>query len=142
MKSFRSAFLLVACAAPCLGQGEVIHDKTGACELTLPADWTVDKSTTWIGSAPKSAGNVQLVSQPGKTVRPLTTGDQKALLVGKMISNTKESVFYMNEAPKNANPLKSYRAVAPGKGGTCVALFSIRSAITEETLKTMVASLK
>jgi hypothetical protein len=142
MKSFRCAFLLMACAVPCLGQGEVIHDKTGVCQMTIPAGWTADKTLTWTATAPNSAGNVQLIAQAGKSVRPLTEADQKALLVGKVISNTKDSVFYMNELPKNANPLRSYRAVAPGKGGTCTALIAVRSSITEDTLKTMVSSLK
>jgi hypothetical protein len=141
MRYYGFAVLLALCTVPCFGQGGMLHDKSGACQLAIPAAWSVDKTNTWIGSAPANAGSVQLVSQPGKTVRPLTAGDQKALMVGKLISNTSQSVFYANEPPKNANPLTSYRAVAPGKGGTCVALFSVRSTISVDTLKEMVATL-
>jgi hypothetical protein len=142
MRYLGFALLMALSAAALLGQGGIIlHDKTGVCQLTLPGDWSASKSASWIGEAPGNAGNVQVVSQPGKTVRPLSAADQKALLVGKVVSNTPQSVFYANELPKNGNPLISYRAVAPGKGGTCVALFGVRSSVTVETLKTMVATL-
>ena len=133
--------LLAIFTVPMFGQGVVLHDKTGACQLMIPGDWSVSKTGSWIGEAPRGMGSVQVVSQPGKTVRPLTTGDQKALLVGKLINNTSESVFYANEPPKNGHPLTSYRAVAPGKGGACVALFSVRTLVTLDTLKEMVATL-
>jgi hypothetical protein len=141
MRYLGLAFLMAIFAAPALGQGGVLHDKTGACQMALPGDWSLSKLTGWIGEAPGNAGNVQLTSQPGRTVRPLSAPEQKALMVGKLISNTPQSVFYANELPKNGNPLISYRAVAPGKGGTCVALFGVRSSVTVETLKTMVATL-
>jgi hypothetical protein len=132
-------FLLASCL---FAQGGVLHDKTGVCQMTLPGDWAVSKSSGWIGEAPGNAASVQVVSQPGKTVRPLSTGEQKALMVGKLISNTPQSVFYANEPAKNGNPLTSYRAVAPGKGGTCVALISVRGkAVTVDILKTMVDTL-
>jgi hypothetical protein len=141
MRHLGFALLMAISAAPALGQGGVLHDKGGVCQLTLAGDWSVSKSANWVGEAPGNAGTVQILNQPGKTVRPLSTADQKALMVGKLVSNTPQSVFYANELPKNGNPLISYRAVAPGKGGTCVALFGVRSSVTVETLKAMVATL-
>jgi hypothetical protein len=141
MRYFEFALLMAISTASAVAQGGVLHDKTNACQLTLAGDWSVSKSGAWIGEGPGNAGSVQVLSQPGRTVRPLSTADQKALLVGKVISNTPQSVFYANELPKNGNPLISYRAVAPGKGGVCVALFGVRSSVTIETLKAMVATL-
>jgi hypothetical protein len=142
MKLFQAVLLGAASAAVVAGQGTVIHDKTGACQMTLAPGWKPVQGLEWSADAPGNAGNVQLVSQAGKSVRVLTAADQKALLVDKVISNTPQRVFYSNEAPKTANPLVSYRAVAPGKGGICVAMFAVRAAVTEDTLKKMVESLK
>jgi len=141
MRNLRFGLVPLLCALSCLGQDSVIHDKTGACQLTIPAGWSSSPSSSWVATAPGNVGTVQVISQPGKSVRPLTAGDQKALLVGKLISNTPQSVFYLNEPPKTGNPLRSYRAVAPGKAGTCVALISVRAAVKEDTLKEMVATL-
>jgi hypothetical protein len=141
MRYLGFALLMATSAVPVLSQGGVLHEKTGVCQLALAGDWSVSKSANWIGEAPGNAGTVQILSQPGRTVRPLNAAEQKALLVGKLISNTPQSVFYANELPKNGNPLISYRAVAPGKGGTCVALFGVRGSVTLETLKAMVATL-
>lgn len=140
MRYLRFGLLLAASAIPALGQA-VLHDKASSCQITLPAGWTALSDTPWIGHAPGNAGNVEVVSQAGKTVKPLNEAAQKALLIDKVFSNTTQSIFYSNEAPKTADPLISYRAVAPGKGGICVALIAARTSIKEDVLKKMVATL-
>ena len=121
--------------------GKVIHDKTGACQLTVPADWTISAQIPWTAQAPSDQGDVQLVSQPGKTVKPMSDMAQKAMMVAKMIQNTPQSVAYASQPTKGANPITPYHAVAPGKDGTCVALLSARAGLTDEAVKKIVATL-
>jgi hypothetical protein len=141
MNFFPFAVILTACVSPLFGQTKLIHGKSGACQIAIPADWSVNPQTGWIASAPADKGDIQLISQPGRTVKPLSDMAQKALLVDKMISNTPQSVFYSNAPTKSANPLTPYRAVAPGKDGTCVAMFTARAGLSEEAVKKMVATL-
>ena len=120
-------------------QGKVLHDKKGVCQITVPADWKVIEG--WTAQAPGDQGDVQLVSVPGKTVKPFNEASQKALLISKMINNTPQSVFFANEPTKSDKPITPYTAMAPGKGGICSATFGARAGLTEETLKKIVATL-
>jgi hypothetical protein len=141
MKFSRVMCFLIFGSSFAFAQGKVIHDKKGACQITVPADWKVPEDTTWIAQAPGDQGDVQLVSVPGKTVKPFSEASQKALSVSKMINNTPQSVFFANEPTKSARPITPYTAIAPGKGGTCNAMFSARAGVTEEMVKKMVATL-
>jgi len=120
---------------------KVIHDKSGACQISVPGDWNVPKDSSWIGQAPADQGDVQLASQPGRTVKPFSEMSQKALMVDKMIENTPKLVFYSNAPTKSDRPLTPYRASVPGKDGTCVAMFTARAGVSQEMVKKIVATL-
>lgn len=120
---------------------KTIHDKSGACQISVPADWTVSKDLPNTASAPADNGDVQLMSRPGKTLKPMSDMAQKALMVDKMIQNTPQGVLFTNKPTQSDRPITPYNATAPGNNGTCVALISARSAVSEDTVKRMFATL-
>ncbi len=120
---------------------KVVKEKTSACQISIPGDWTVSKDLPGNASAPGNGGDVQVLSQAGKTVKPMSDMAQKALSVDKMIQNTPQVVFFSNPPTKSDNPITPYHATVPGKGGTCVALISARKTVSEDTVKKMVSTL-
>jgi hypothetical protein len=86
-------------------------------------------------------GDLTISSSPGKTFKPFNEMTQKALMITKMIENTPKIVFYANEPTKSDHPITPYRAIVPGKDGTCSTMISVRAGVTEETVKKIVATL-
>jgi hypothetical protein len=120
---------------------KVLHDKTNACQVAVPADWNVPAQSGWMAMAPKDQGDVQLVSQPGRTVKPMNEMAQKALMIDKMIDNTPARVFFASQPTKSAQPLTPYTAHVPGNGGICAAMIAVRPGIAEDMVKKIVATL-
>jgi hypothetical protein len=145
MDHCKLACLLTISAATAFSQvpsgWKVLHDKTNACQIAVPGDWTVSAQTSWIANAPADQGSVQLVAQPGKTVKPMNEAAQKALMVAKMIQNTPQVVLYASQPTKSERPITPYHAIVQGKGGTCGALIDVRAGVTEDLVKKITATL-
>jgi hypothetical protein len=145
MKSYSVlSFLLllaVSATAQAPGQWVTIHDKANVCQVSVPADWKPTAGIPGSASAPADQGDIALASQPGKTLKPFSDMTQKALMVNKMIENTPKMVLYSNAPTKSEHPITPYRAVVPGKDGTCSALISVRAGVSEETVKKIAATL-
>lgn len=62
-------------------------------------------------------------------------------MVNKMIENTPKMVFYSNPPTKSEHPITPYRAVVPGKDGTCSAMISVRAGVSEEIVKKIAGTL-
>lgn len=120
---------------------KVIHDKSNACQLAVPADWTPNSRLPGSAQAPGNQGDLQVTSSPGKVIKPLNDMTQKALMVGKMIENSEKLVFYSSAPTKSDHPITPYRAIVPGKDGTCSTMISVRAGVTEETVRKIVATL-
>ena len=137
--------LLVAIASPAFSQvptsWKVIHDKSGACQVAVPPDWAANAPLPGMAQAPKNQGDLSLAASPGKALKPFNDPTQKALMVDKMISNTDKLVFYANAPTKSDQPLTPYRAVAPGKDGTCSVMIAVRPGVTADTVSKIVATL-
>ncbi len=77
--------------------------------------------------------SVQLLSQPGRTLKPLSDGAQKALMIGKMFDNTANRVFYsMDPAKKDGTVLAEWHVTVPGNGGTCYAQIMLLKGASED----------
>jgi hypothetical protein len=145
MKTFTVPFsfvlLAVSAVAQTPSQWTVIHDKSNACQVSVPADWKPTAGIPGSASAPADQGDLQLSSQPGKTVKPFNEMTQKALMVNKMIENTPKMVLYSNEPTKSDHPITPYRAIVPGKDGTCSVMISVRAGVNEDMVKKIAATL-
>ena len=145
MKCFRYAALFPLCAGLVLGQlpagWKVLHDKTSACQVAVPADWSVDAGLPSQARAPKDQGDISVGSQVGRTVKPLSEVTQKALMVDKVIENTPQRVFWTDAPTKSAQPITQYHLSVPGKSGICTALISVRPGVNQETVAHIGATL-
>jgi hypothetical protein len=94
-----------------------------------------------MANAPADQGDLSVSSRAGRTLKPFDDMTQKALMVDKMIENSSKMVFYSNKPTASDNPITPYRAVVPGKGGTCSAIISVRKGISEEEVKKIAATL-
>jgi hypothetical protein len=108
--------------------------------MAVPADWQIDPPGSWMAHAPNDQGQISLISQAGKTVKPMNEMAQKALTVDKMIDNSPQRVFFSNPPTKSEHPITPYHVMTPGKGGTCGALISVRAGVTEEVVKKIAAT--
>jgi hypothetical protein len=145
MKKHHSALVLLAFASVSVaqipGSWKVIHDKSNACQLAVPADWSANSPLPGSAQAPGNQGDLQVSSSPGKAFKPFNDMTQKALMVGKMLENSEKLVFYSSAPTKSDHPITPYRAIVPGKDGTCSTMVSVRAGVPEETVRKIVATL-
>ena len=145
MTKRQSAFLLLLLAGHSFAQvpaaWKVVHDKSNACQLAVPADWAANAPLPGMAQAPGNQGDLQVSSSPGKAFKPVNDMTQKALGVARMFENSDKRVFYASAPTKGDHPITPYRAIVPGKDGTCSTMISARAGVTEDTARKIVATL-
>jgi hypothetical protein len=110
-----------------------IKDASTACQAGVPADFKPQPGLTSLAQGPGNMIAIHLISQAGKTLKPLDAPSQKALMIGKMFDNTANRVFYsMEPAKKDGTVLAEWRVTVPGKGGVCFAQITLLKGASED----------
>ena len=129
-----SLFVIVACNRTPV-EWKVIRNKTNACQISIPPDWTIDTKWGSLARAPKDQAEVSVGNQTAGTVQPLSEATQKALMVDKVIENTSQRVFWANKPPDRGLKITPYHVFVPGKAGLCMALISVHPGFSDEMVK-------
>lgn len=123
---------------------KIIKDSKGACQITVPDDWTQSSDTSSAAVFKDASTAIAVVtSQPGQTVKPLSEALQKSLGIPKekMFENTLKRIYYQDRIATKANDSNAFSAMVPGKGGTCSSRVVYTSPVTEETAKKITLSI-
>jgi hypothetical protein len=119
-----------------------MHDKTNGCQMAVPSDWTVDLQAWWAAKAPNEQGDASVISDAGRTVKPLDKKAQKSLMVDELFENTPQRVFFSNPRTVSDHPVWTYHVWVPAKGGMCVASIKVGEGVSKDTVKMMAATVK
>lgn len=119
---------------------KVVKDSKGACQISVPEDWTPSGENS--GSAVSQDSIAVVTSQPGQTFKPLTESMQKVLRIPKekMFENSARRIFYQDKTARNAADSTAFSAMVPGKSGTCSSRVVFPSSTSEETAKKITLS--
>ena len=113
-----------------------IKDAKNVCQAGVPGDFKPQPGLTSLAQGPGNMISVQLVSQAGRTLKPLSDGAQKALMISKMFENTANRVFYsMDPAKKDGTVLAEWRVTVAGNGGTCFADIMLLKGASEDVAR-------
>jgi hypothetical protein len=137
-----ATFALVLTAAAETAGWKAIKDTSAACQMSVPPDWNVNAQVPSMATGPELAA-ATIVSQPGKTVRPMNETVQNVVGVDKMLENTAQRVFWAGKpisVPAGAPPVVAYHVTVPGKNGTCVGQITIKQGGSEALVKQIAAT--
>jgi hypothetical protein len=115
----------------------LIKDEAGACQMAVPPNWTVNAQLPRMATGPEMAA-ASILTQAGKTVRPLTDAVQNVLGVDKMLENTPQRVFWSIKPasfPAGTPPVVAYHITVQGKNGTCVGQITLKQGASETLVK-------
>lgn len=118
-----------------------IKDKTGVCQMSVPANWTVSPQLPSMATAPDQSDAV-ILAQPGK-IKPMNEVVQKAVGAEKVLENTEDRLFWAGKPtsfPAGAPPVTAYHVTVPSKNGTCVAQIAVKAAIPESEVRKIAAT--
>lgn len=121
---------------------KMVKDKSGACQMAVPPDWEVNKTLPSMATAPDKS-DAMVISQTGRTLKPISAVGQQAIGAEKMIENTAQRTFWAGK-PVSLSGLPAvvgYHVTVPGKDGTCGAQITIPKGGSEELVKKIAATL-
>ena len=113
------ALFIVASALPAFAADQTLHDRSGTCSITVPADWSL---TPALGSATSPDKKVSLiVSSPSHGLNSLADVKQIAPTIYKEDKVTRNNAndFEMEGKSQGGKP-NIYRAI-PAAGKVCIA---------------------
>jgi len=115
----------------------VIKDKTGACQLSVPPNWTV-LSTPGTANSPDK---MTTMVRPGlRAYKRWSDETLKMLNIDKLFENSATRSFYVTK-PAGNPPSLSYHVEVPGGANACIAQISAKPSSNLEEMKTVAATL-
>jgi len=123
---------------------QTIKDSKNACQIAVPADWSVyGEARSAAVFHDTSTALAVVTSQPGQAFSPLTEFFQKVLNIPKekLFENTSKRIFYQDKTSTNAEDPNSYSFSVPGKNGTCSGHLTFLKSIPEDTARKIALSL-
>jgi hypothetical protein len=149
MREFALAALILLCvrlapAQPPPATWKIVQDAKGACQISVPPEWTSLGDTSGAASLKDASTALAVVtSQPSQAFQPLTESLQKVLGVPKtgMFENSAKRIFYQEKTARNADDQNAYSVSVPAKAGTCSCHIVFVPAVTEEIARKIALSL-
>jgi hypothetical protein len=105
---------------------QTLKDKTGVCQLSIPADWHMG-TTVIEGRVPFHQFN-------------FSAGMQKVLNIETVFENSPQRVFYVAKAGDPSGSLL-YHVEAPGRTKVCIAEISTSASYSQDEVKRIAATL-
>ena len=115
-----------------------VKDKTGACQVSVPPNWTILSNPGWVNSPEHMSTTVLAGLRPYKPWSPETL---KTLDVDKVFENSDKRSFYVTKASKGTPAAVSYHVEAPGGAKACVVQISATPSYSLEEIKAIALSL-
>ncbi len=116
---------------------QTVKDRTGACQLSVPGNWSV-LSTPGHVSSPSHLGTT--VISGNRAFRPFHESTLKMLGIDKLFENSAQRIFYSTK-PHGTPPLMTYHVEAPGRTMSCIAEITSTPSYSLEEVKKIAASL-
>ena len=110
--------------------------------MSVPPDWNINAHVPSMATGPDLADAI-ILSQPGKTVRPMNDVVKNVVGVDKMLENTAQRVFWAAKPasfPPGSPPVVAYHVAVPGKEGTCAGQITIKQGGPEPLVKQIAAT--
>lgn len=126
-------------AAPLAAQTgwHTVKDKTGACQMSYPSNWT-PLSQPGLVNSPQ--GRTSMVLSGQRPYRPYSPETLKMLAVDKVIENSASRALWSGKAAGNP-PFVIYHVESPGKSNSCVAQITVPSNASEDDVKKIALTL-
>ena len=133
------ALLLVSPVVLAQSGWQVIKDKTGGCQISIPPNWIVLSEAGYANSPDRTTTRVITGLSP---FRPFSDSMLKMLNVGTVFENSAQRSFWVTK-PSTGNPpsLVTYHVETPGKGNRCVAEIYLPPQHYEDEAKKIALSL-
>ena len=116
---------------------KTVKDKTGACQMSVPPNWTLLSDPGWANSPQHTSALVHYGIRPFK---PFSEETMKMLSIDHVYENSAKRIFYVTK-PNGNPPLVSYHVEAPGKGNACVLQISLPPHTLEDDASKIALSL-
>ena len=126
-------------SAMLMGQSgwHAIKDKTGACQILVPPNWTVLSNP---GNASSRDHMRALVRQGPSAYSPWDDETLKMLNIDKLFENSAKRSFYVTK-PGGSPPSFLYHVEVPGGPNACIAEISAKPSSNQEEMRRVASSL-
>lgn len=114
-----------------------IKDKTGACQLSVPPNWTV---LSMRGHAASPDHMDTTVLSGHRPYRPFSGEDLQTLNPDKVFENSSRRSFYVTKAIGTPATV-AYHVEAPGRANGCIAQITATPAYSQDEIKKIALSL-
>lgn len=134
-----SLFTILFCSTVLMAQSgwKIVKDKTGSCQISVPATWTLLADAGHVNSPEHTT--TMVISGMSRFKR-FGEDSLKYLNIDKVFENSSSRVFYVTK-PGGNPPLLNYHVEAPGKVNRCVAQITLSPHSLEEEAKKIALSL-
>jgi hypothetical protein len=134
-----AAALSLAHPAHAQSTWNVIKDKAGVCQISVPPNWT-RFSVPGMANSPDHT-TLQILSNSGHRFRKFDSETLSLLNIGALFENSAKRVFYVTKPNGSVPPLITYHVEVPGRQGSCVAQIPLTPQYSEEEAKRIAMSL-
>lgn len=114
-----------------------MKDKTGACQLSVPPNWTI-LSTPGHASSPDHMDTTVLSGH--RPYRPFSDETLQMLHPDKVFENSSQRSFYVTKAA-GAPATVAYHVEVPGSSNACIAQITATPAYPQDEIKKVALSL-
>ena len=131
---------MVLCSALLLAQPgwHVVKERTGACQVSVPPNWTVLSDPGMVNSPERMTTIIKAGMRPYKPWSPETI---KMLDVDKVFENSDKRSFYVTKPSKGKPSLVSYHVEAPGGAKSCIVQITATPSYSLDEIKRIALSL-
>ena len=119
-----------------------IKDKTGSCQMSVPADWVPNSKVSGHVITPEQTDSM-IISGFKHPRKPMSAETQKAVGVDKMFENTGNRWFYALKPIRGTGgkpTLVVYHVEIEGDDRTCIAQILVKQDHSEEQVKKIALS--
>jgi hypothetical protein len=118
---------------------QTMKDKTGACQLSVPGNWSMLSTSGHAGSPEHMDTTVISGNRPFRKFQ-FSAGELQVLNVDKVFENSPQRVFYSTK-PQGTPVTMSYHVEAPGRSNDCIAQISSTPSFSLDIVKKIAESL-
>ena len=115
-----------------------VKDKTGACQVSVPPNWTVLSTPGWVSSPEHMATITERGLRP---YRPWSPETLKMLNIDKVFENSAARSFYVTRPSKGTPALVNYHVEVPGGAKACIAQITATPSYSQQEIKAIALSL-
>jgi len=115
-----------------------VKDKTGACQVSVPPNWTILS----IPGQVSSPEHMTTITETGlRPYRPWSPETLKMLNIDKVFENSATRSFYVTRPTKGTPALVNYHVEVPGGAKGCILQITATPSYSQQEIKAIALSL-